>query len=316
MNDAYSGLWVEKYRPKTLNEIVLSKDDREFFSSLKDKQEIPHLLFASNPGCGKTALAKIIVNDILKDCQYTYINASDENNVDTVRSRITGFSKTKSFDGSLKVVILDEACGMGVDAQKILRSVLEECAGTTRFILTCNYLFKIIPALQSRCQIFNLNPPIDKSVYRVSQILKQENIVIPEDQKPLLLKHIKENLPDLRRIINDLQKFSVTGTLNIKHEVSSEFASMIVKKILTKDDAMKLRKEIIENEKAFSNDYRHLMKLIFEELFNSSLNYEQKGDLLLAAADSMESDAYVVDKEINFFAALLRMSRIASTYKN
>jgi len=100
-------IWTEKYRPKTLNDIVLSKDDREFFESLATKQEIPHLLFTGSPGVGKSTTAKVIVNEMI-GCQYQYINSSDENNVDTVRTRISGFSKTKSIDGNFKVIILDE----------------------------------------------------------------------------------------------------------------------------------------------------------------------------------------------------------------
>jgi hypothetical protein len=107
MIDSFNNLLIEKYRPKTLDDIVLSKDDREFFETLSTKQEIPHLLFTGSPGVGKSTTAKVIVNDML-GCQYQYINSSDENNVDTVRTRISGFSKTKSIDGNFKVVILDE----------------------------------------------------------------------------------------------------------------------------------------------------------------------------------------------------------------
>jgi DNA polymerase III delta prime subunit len=306
----FDNIWIERHRPCTLNELVLTKENRIFFENLKKKQEIPHLLFASSPGGGKTTLAKIIVNDILENCQHLYINASDENNVDTVRSKITGFSKTKSFDGGLKVVILDEACGMGVDAQKILRPVLEEYAGTTRFILTCNYLFKIIPALQSRCQIFNLNPPIEGAVQRVCEILKKENITVDPAQKPLLIEHIKKNLPDLRRIVGDIEMYSSTGTLDIKQNNCSEFAQGILQQVLQRKDLIKLRKHVIENEREFSNDYRHLMKLIFEETFNSELSSEQRANIMLVVAKSMYNDAIVVDKEVNFFAMLVEMSRV------
>ena len=253
MTNPFQNLFVEKYRPDTLDDIVLSKEDREFFESLSTKQEIPHLLFSGPAGVGKTSLAHIITRDILK-CDSIYINSSDENSVDVVRHKITNFAKTKSFDGNLKIVILDEACGMTAESQRILRSVMESFAENTRFILTSNYLHRIIAPLQSRCQIINLNPPLEGIVARIVSILKSENITIPEDQKPLLLKHIKANLPDLRRIINDIQKFSVTGTLQIRHDASTEFAEQILKKIINKGDLISLRKEIIENEKAFSND--------------------------------------------------------------
>jgi DNA polymerase III delta prime subunit len=306
MND-FSNLLVEKYRPTSLKDIVLSKDDREFFESLSKKQEIPHLLFAGVQGSGKTSLAKIIVNDIL-DCQYLYINASDENGIDTIRGKISGFAKTKSFDGKLKVVLLDEGDQISLDAQKALRNIIEEFASNTRFIITCNYLFKIIPALQSRTQIFNLIPPIEGIVQRVKEILQKENISISPEQKPLLLEHIRKNLPDVRRIINDVQKFSINGSLQIKNDASTSFVKEVFQKILNKYDLTKLRKEIIENEKSFSNDYRNFLKQLFEVIFSSDLDYEKKTSLLLIVSKGMELDAFVVDKEINCFTALINLS--------
>ena len=304
----FTNLWIERYRPNTLDDIVLSKEDREFFEELSKKQEIPHLLFAGVQGTGKTSLSKIIINDVLK-CEYLYINASDENSIDTIRSKVMGFARTKSFDGKIKIVLLDESDSISLEGMKCLRNVMEEFSATCRFIMTCNYLFKIIAPIQSRCTIINLIPPVEGVVQRIGEILKKEGVVVTPNQKPLLLKHIQKNLPDVRRIINDIQKFSVTGNLNIKNEECSGFAKSIVAKLLCKEDLMKLRKEIIEGEKFFSSDYRHLMKLIFEELFNSSLTYEKKSSCLLIVADSMHKDAFVIDKEINFFSMLLSLSR-------
>lgn len=311
MND-FNNLLVEKYRPKTLDEIVLTKDDRQFFESLKNKQEIPHLLFAGVQGSGKTSLAKIIVNEIL-DCQYLYINASDENGIDTIRGKISGFAKTKSLDGKLKVVLLDEGDQISLDAQKALRNIIEEYASNTRFIITCNYLFKIIPALQSRAQIFNLIPPIEGVVQRVKEILQTENITIDAEQKPLLLEHIRKNLPDVRRIVNDIQKFSITGTLQIKSESCNEFIKQVFDKILKKHDLIKLRKEIIENEKEFSGDYRNFLKQLFETIYeSSSLNSSLKTSMMLIVSKGMELDAFVIDKEINCFTVIINLSRSIS----
>lgn len=306
-----TGLWIEKYRPKTLGEIVLSKDDREFFEKLNEKQDIPHLLFAGTAGVGKSSLAKIIINDVL-NCDSLYINASDENGIDTIRGKIVGFARTKSFDGRLKVILLDEVDGLSGESMKALRNVMEEYSATCRFQMTCNYLFKVIPPIQSRCTIINLIPPIEGVVQRISDILKNENIVVNSNQKPLLLNHIRKNLPDLRRIINDIQKFSITGTLNIKNEDCSGFAKAIVAKILCKEDMIKLRKEIIEGEKFFSSDYRQLLKLVFENIYETNLPYEQKANLLQIVANGMEKDAFVVDKEISCFSTLLSLSRSIS----
>jgi DNA polymerase III delta prime subunit len=304
----YDNLFIEKYRPKTLNDIVLSKEDREFFESLATKQEIPHLLFAGVQGSGKTSLSKIIINDILK-CEYLYLNASDETGIDAIRSKVIGFARTKSFDGKIKIVLLDEADSISFEAMKCLRNVQEEFSATCRFIMTCNYLHKIIPALQSRCQIISLNPPLEETVKRVVSILKKENIVIPDEQKPLLLKHIKANLPDLRRIIGDIQKYSVTGTLQIRSDVSSEFAHKVFKMLCNKQDLMAIRKEIIENEKAFSNDYHNLLKQLFELVFESDLPSEKKTDCMLVISKGMELHNMIVDKEINCFTALINLHR-------
>ena len=305
-------LWTERYRPKTLEDIVLSKEDREFFESLARKQEIPHLLFAGNCGLGKSSLSLIIVKDILKLSTYLYINASDEGNIETMRTKIANFSKTKSIDGKIKVVILDEACGMTDSSQRMLRGLQEECAENTRFILTCNYLNRIIPAIQSRCQIITLDPPLEETVKRIAKILQKENITISEDQKPLLLDHIRKHLPDIRRIVNDIQKFSINGTLNIRSDSSSGFALNIFKQLQKKKNLIDLRKEIIENERAFSNDYRSLLKELFEVVFESNLPYEKKTECLLIIAKGMEADSFIIDKEIGAFGVLINLARSIS----
>ena len=174
MNE-FNSLWVEKYRPSTLDDIILSDENRIIVEKFSTEQAIPNLLMCGCPGTGKTSLAKVIVNSVLQ-CQYLYINASDENGIDTIRSKVTQFAQTRSLDGSLKVIILDECDGLSQDAQRALRNTMEEYAAQTRFILTANYNHKIIPALQSRCQSIDMSPPLDKCVDRVSDILLQPGI--------------------------------------------------------------------------------------------------------------------------------------------
>ena len=157
-----SDIWCEKYRPSTLNEIVLDKNTKTYFNKVQEENNIPNVLFVGKPGIGKTSLAKIIVNSILK-CQYLYINASDENGIDTIRTKVLNFAQTQSLFGNIKVIILDECDGLSIDAQKALRNSIEEYHDLTRFILTANYKHKIIPALQSRCQVFDIN--YDKNDY-------------------------------------------------------------------------------------------------------------------------------------------------------
>jgi DNA polymerase III delta prime subunit len=306
----FNGLFIEKYRPKTLDEIVLSKEDREFFESLKAKGEIPHLLFAGPAGVGKTTTAKAIIRDSLGEPNFLYLNASDENSIDVIRSKVVSFAQTKSFDGRMKVVLLDEVDGLSGPAQDALRNTIEEYSSNNRFIMTCNYLYKVTKPIQSRCQIISLNPPLEGVTKRVVEILKKENIIIPDEQKPLLLKHIKANLPDLRRIIGDIQKYSVTGTLQIRSDVSSEFAHKVFKMLCNKQDLMAIRKEIIENEKAFSNDYHNLLKQLFELVFESDLPSEKKTDCMLVISKGMELHNMIVDKEINCFTALINLYKI------
>jgi replication factor C small subunit len=298
----FQNLFVEKYRPKTLADIVLTNEERLYFESLKSKEEIPNLLFAGNPGTGKTTLSKIIANDIL-DCQYLYINASDENGIDTIRSKVIGFASTKSLDGKLKLVLFDECDALTLDSQKALRNVIEEYSENTRFIFTCNYLFKIIPALQSRCQIFNLTPPLDGVLNRVVSILKNEGITVPDTEKQKLVELVRSGYPDLRRIINDIQKFSFTGTLVIRDNQAKGIASKVVEKIKGKASPQELRKYVIEREQEFSGDYLQLLKEMFEVLFETDTN----ANSLLVVSEGMYKDAIVIDKEINWFSTCLKL---------
>jgi len=298
----FNNLYVERYRPRKLEDIVLTNEERLYFESLKSKEEIPNLLFAGNPGTGKTTLSKIIANDIL-DCQYLYINASDENGIDTIRSKVIGFASTKSLDGKLKLVLFDECDALTLDSQKALRNVIEEYSENTRFIFTCNYLFKIIPALQSRCQIFNLTPPLDGVLNRVVSILKNEGITVPDTEKQRLVELVRSGYPDLRRIINDIQKFSFTGTLVIKDNQAKGIANKVVEKIKGKASPQELRKYVIEREQEFSGDYLQLLKEMFEVLFETDTN----ANSLLVISEGMYKDAIVIDKEINWFSTCLKL---------
>lgn len=299
----FQNLFVEKYRPRKLEDIVLTVEERAYFESLKAKKEIPNLLFAGNPGTGKTTLSKIIATDIL-DCQYLYINASDENGIDTIRSKVIGFASTKSIDGKLKIVLFDECDALTLDSQKALRNVIEEYSENTRFIFTCNYLFKIIPALQSRCQIFNLAPPLEGVMSRVIKILKEEKIKIPDTETAKLSEVIRSGYPDIRRIINDLQKFSYTGTLIIKESHVKNVAENVYKKIKTNTKPHEVRKYVIEREQDFSGDYHQLLKEMFEVVYK---NEQDNSQALLIISEGMYKDSIVIDKEINWFSTCIRL---------
>lgn len=309
MND-YSSLWVEKYRPKHLKDILLTEENRKFFSSITD--ETPHIFLWGNAGTGKTTLAKIIVNSIL-ECQYLYINASDENGVDTIRNKVISFSQIKSFDGKKKVVILDESDGLTNEGQRILRNVMEEYAENTRFILTANYFNRIIEPIRSRCLLFNLKPEVSDSYNRCLYILEKENIEVSDEQKNTLLKFVTEKHPDLRRTINDLQKFSVGGKLEIVQGVNiSNFSSKVLKDLLTKKSILDIRKEVIENENLFDANYQNLLKEMFDIIFNSKLEEKKKKLILLEIGEYAYRDNFVLDHEINFFCCLAAIETVLS----
>jgi len=304
----FNNLWVEKYRPSKLDDMVLSNDNKLYFKSLKD--EVPNLLFVGTPGIGKTTIAKIIVQDILK-CQYLYINASDENGIDTIRSKVSSFSQTRSIDGKVKVVILDEADGITLDGQRALRNTMEEYSGFTRFILTANYKHKIIPAIQSRTQYFDLTPPLQEVSGRVVSILKQEKIKVPDTEKTKLIKVIKDNYPDIRKTINLIQKYSVTGTLSITTNIDTNEIAKIIFEHISSNKLIELRKYLIENETDFQGDYASLLKTFLNALYDSpKVKEDNKRKAIIVIAEHLYRDAFVLDKEINAFACLCQLQEL------
>ena len=305
----FDSLWIEKYRPSQLSDLVVSDENKRIISKFESDDEIPNLCFAGPPGVGKTTLAKILVKSILK-CQYLYINASDENGIDTIRTKVTQFSQIRSIDGKVKVIILDECDGLSQDAQRALRNTMEEYAEITRFILTANYSHRIIPALQSRCQNIDLTPPLESCYSRVEQILTSENVSIEEDQQDQLQKFIRKNYPDLRWIVNEIQKFCIDGKLIITVNANSEeFASQILA-LVAKGHVLKVRRYIIENEDKFNSDYPTLLKMIFDQLEAcSALNEEQTKMCIVIVAEALYRSAFVADQEINCFSCLVQIGQ-------
>jgi len=299
----FDKIWVEKYRPTKLDDLILDDKSLKIVSQFKD--EIPNLLFVGSPGTGKTTLARIIVNDIL-GCNYLYINASDESGIDTIRHNITNFAQTKSFDGGVKVVVLDEADGLTTQAQAALRNTMETYAKYCRFILTANYKHKIIPALQSRCQSLDLKPVVEQAAKRCFNILKQENIKVSDEQKKKFVVLVKRLFPDLRKTINEIQKSVVDGELCID---SSGSDSELLKDVFEgiKEDSLKVRKYLIENEDRFQGDYDTLLANLLDYIYDQPIDEFKKKQLITIIADHLYKSAFVVDKEINSFACLVAL---------
>ena len=305
-------LWIEKYRPQILEDIVVSADTRSILNSFVRNDEIPNLMFCGHQGIGKTTTSKVLIK--LLDAEHIYQNCS-EVGIDVVRNDITGFSRTKSYNGKKKIVLLDEVDGMAsTEAQRSLRNVLEEYAAHCRFILTCNYKHRVIGPLQSRCQFIDLEPSLPDVLRRCYDILKIEGVHIDEGNKKKLVGLIRKYFPDIRKCINELQKYSLDGKLNIPDlSMQSEFADKIIACILNKN-VLQARKIIIENEASFQSDYAILMKTLFDSVCsgNYTLKEQQKKLWLITTGEYMYRSAFVVDQEINFYCLMLALSEISA----
>jgi DNA polymerase III delta prime subunit len=301
----FDKIWVEKYRPHKLDDLIL--DDKSLRVVKQFEDEIPNLLFVGSPGTGKTTLARIIVNDIL-GCNFLYINASDESGIDVIRHNITNFAQTKSFDGGIKVVILDEADGLTPQAQAALRNTMETYAKYCRFILTANYKHKIIPALQSRCQSLDLKPVVDQAAKRCFNILRLENVKVSEEQKKKFVILVKKHFPDLRKTINEIQKSIVDGELCIDSNASdNELLAKVMQGVRT--NSLGLRKYLIENEDRFQGDYDTLLANFLDFLYEQDLPDMKKKEMIVIIADHLYKSAFIVDKEINAFACLVSLEK-------
>lgn len=310
-NNIFDSLWVEKYRPQTLKDLVLSPENRISFSNMIDKKEIPHLLFCGGPGTGKTTLAKILVKEL--DAIYRYINASDERGIDAVREKIVPFAQTKSIDGKLKIIILDEVDGLTGDAQRALRNIIEEYSDNLRFILTANYKNRISSPIKSRTISFEIMPPHSEVTARIVHIIKSEGVTVDSEQKLLLREEIDKNYPDIRKIINQIQKYVKDGILNIVQDVDiGVFARDVLKKMKEFKNITAVRQFIIQNETDFGSDYLTLLRGIFEEIYNMSLEESKKASALVLIGDAMYKHQFVMDPEINSFCCIIQLQKIIS----
>ena len=299
-------IWVEKYRPQTIEDCILPDNIKKTFKDFLNKGEIPNMLLAGPPGVGKTTVAKALCNELGVD--FYVINGSDEGRfLDTVRNNAKNFASTVSLSSEAKhkVIIIDEADNTGNDVQLLLRAFIEEFAGNCRFIFTCNYKNKILEPLHSRCAVvdFSIRGKEKQQIaanffQRLNFILEQERI---ETDKKVLIELINKHFPDWRRILNECQRYSVSG--KIDSGILAAFSDVAVNdliKNLKEKNFPNVRKWVNTN---MDNDTSVLFRRIYDSLFESLVPNTIPAAVLVIAKYQYQM-AFVADQEINMLACL------------
>ena len=295
-------IFVEKYRPDSMDTFVGNEHLKEKINMYLETNDPPHLLFHGKAGTGKTTLAKIIYNTI--ECDYLYINASDKGGVDYIRNDIIPFASSVGFS-ELKLVILDECDFLTINAQASLRNAMETYALNTRFILTCNFPERILDAIQSRCQMFEVYPPSKKEVaIHSSGILVKENIKHTAEDIAMI---VNSKYPDIRGTINALQKQSINGQLRLDRRsiVENDYKLKIVDILKNQD-----KKNAFTNVRQLGannsiRDFAEVYAMLYSEIDSYAKGHIAQTILILA--EGMKYDNMVPDKEINFMAMMIRL---------
>ena len=299
-------IWVEKYRPKTIEECILPESIKKTFRDFLNKGEIPNMLLAGPPGVGKTTVAKALCNELGVD--YYVINGSDEGRfLDTVRNNAKNFASTVSLasEAKHKVIIIDEADNTGNDVQLLLRAFIEEFAGNCRFIFTCNYKNKILAPLHSRCAVVEFSVKGKEKQTIAAEFFKRLNFILDKEQieadKKVLVQLINKHFPDWRRILNECQRYSVGG--KIDSGILATFTDIAVNdliKNLKEKNFPEVRKWINSN---MDNDTTVLLRRIYDVLYDTLVPNTIPAAVLVIAKYQYQA-AFVADQEINMLACL------------
>jgi len=304
MNEA---LWVEKYRPHTIADCILPDEYKSTFQSYVDRKEIPHLLLCGTPGTGKTTVARALCDEI--GCDYLMINGSDESGIDTFRVKIKNYASAMSLGGGKKVIIIDEADYLNPNStQPAMRAAMEEFAHNCTFIMTCNFKNRIIEPLHSRCAVieFKLRKE-DKPkmaiafMKRAAEILGNEKV--PYD-KAVLVEVVKKHFPDYRRVLNELQRYSVSG--KIDSGILSSIADVSLKDLVTslKDQNFSAMRKWVTD--FGSDDPAKIYRKIYDSLYDVMDKSTIPNAVLILAKYSYQA-AFVADQELNLTACLTEM---------
>ena len=291
-------LWVEKYRPDILENYVGNENLKETISKYIEQNDIQNLIFYGPAGTGKTTLAKLLVKNI--NCDFIYINASDERGIETIRDKVSGFASTMSFK-PLKVVILDEADFLTIQAQASLRNVIETFSKSTRFILTCNYIERIIDPLQSRCQTLKIVPPSKADVARhLCKVLSQENVNYDTDS---VVNIVKKQYPDVRKMLNICQMSSKKGELVVDSQtlVSSNYIDQIIE-LLPNNKSFKQIRQIIADSNV--DDFEALYKALYERIDEYTT---RDAEAIIIIEEYLYHANFRIDKEINVMACIAKL---------
>ena len=296
MVNTENSLLVEKYRPSKLETYVGNENIKKSISKYLEQNDIQNLIFYGPAGTGKTTLAKLCVQNL--NCDHLYINASDERGIETIRDKVQGFASVASFK-PLKVVILDEADFLTIQAQASLRNIIETFSRTTRFIMTCNFVERIIDPLQSRCQVLKIVPPTKKDVAKhLNWILQQESI---EHDINDLVPLVNQYYPDLRKCINTIQLSTQDNTLKLDHSilVSSNYIDKVIKALSNKSKFNDIRQIIAD---ANVNDFDELFKSLYERASDYLPGKEGTASILIN--EHQYKANFRIDKEINIMSLI------------